>query len=507
MIREALVLWTVLLTVAGAAFGDSTAVDAANGKAEAAGRVAVQAGGNQEVFPVDRSLYPYYPSLVRWTRSTAEFMPPVVCGGCHQEQYRDWRGSVHALAFRDPIYQGELNKAVQAIGHDNARNCEGCHSPAGVVTLEIKGAGLKGLGPVAVAGVSCDVCHSVSGVTHQETPSRNPENASLILSPGKDTAERTVLVKRGPFPPSKGCGGGFHECVESPLHLKAELCASCHQSTHFNTHSPLGSTYSEWKGSPYAQKGVHCQDCHMVDIATFRRTADSFTRPRREEYRHYFNGPNFLLYSVEEAAARKAGDQDLATSLRKQYEMAIERLRSSADLEIAPVYQARRLAEVKVRVRNIRAGHNLPTHLTNIRQMWLEVTALDKKGKVLMVSGHIDEQGKLGPETRMFGSEGQDAQRQPAVDPWAVRSLARIDSIPSQGFRDVYYGIPASDGEGAITFEVRLRYRQASQELAKDILAALPADIDLEAVYGIKEIPNLPVVDMVGKKAVFESRR
>jgi hypothetical protein len=79
----------------------------------------------------------------------------------------------------------------------------------------------------------------------------------------------------------------------------------------------------------------------------------------------------------------------------------------------------------------------------------------------------------------MFGSEGQDAQRQPAVDPWAVRSLARIDSIPSQGFRDVYYGIPQSNGGGALSFEVRLRYRQASQELAEDILAAMPADIDL----------------------------
>lgn len=506
MIRQALLLWTVLLTCAGAAFGGPTAVGAKD-KAGAAAPLTVEAAGNHEVFPVDRRLYPYYPSLLRYTPSKAEFTDPQICGGCHQPQYQDWRGSMHALAFRDPIYQGELNKAVQAIGHDNARNCEGCHSPAGVVTREIKGAGLKGLGPVAMAGVSCDVCHSVSGVSHHETPSRNPENASLILSPGRDTRKGPVLVKRGPFKPSKGCGGGFHECVESPLHLKSELCASCHQSTHFHAHSPLGSTYSEWKGSPYAQKGVHCQDCHMVDIATFRRTADSFTRPRREEYRHYFNGPNFLLYSLAEAAARKAGDQDLASSFRNQYEMAVERLRSSADLEIFPLYQQGRLAELKVRVRNIRAGHNLPTHLTNIRQMWLEVTALDEKGKVLMVSGHIDEQGKLGPDSRMFGSEGQGEQRQPAVDPWAVRSLSRMDSIPSQGFRDVYYGIPASEGGGALTFEVRLRYRQASQELAENILAALPADIDLEAVYGIKEIPKLPVVDMVGRKAVFETRR
>jgi hypothetical protein len=504
MIRQALLLWTVLLTCAGAAFSGSAGAEA---EAGAAAALTGETAGNQDVFPVDRRLYPYYPTLLRYTPSKAAFTAPEMCWGCHQQQYQDWRGSMHAMAFRDPVYQGELNKAVEAIGHDNARNCEGCHSPAGVVTREIKGAGLKGLGPVAIAGVSCDICHSVSGVSHQETPTRNPENASLILSPGRDTNEGPVLTKRGPFPPSEGCGGGFHECVESPLHLKSELCASCHQSTHFEAHSPLGSTYAEWKGSLYAQKGVACQDCHMVDIATFRRTADSFTRPRREEYRHYFNGPNFLLYSLGEAAAKTAGDQELASSFRNQYEMAIERLQSCADLEIFPVYQQGRLAELKVRIRNIRAGHNLPTHLTNIRQMWLEVTASDENGKVLMVSGRIDEQGKLEPDTRMFGSEGQDAQRQPAVDPWAVRSLARIDSIPSQGYRDVYYGISPSDAGGALTFEVRLRYRQASQELAEDILAALPADIDLKAVYGMTEIPRMPVVDMVGRKVSFATRR
>ena len=46
--------------------------------------------------------------------------------------------------------------------------------------------------------------------------------------------------------------------------------------------------------------------------------------------------------------------------------------------------------------------HNLPTHLTNIRQMWLELNVRDEKGKLLMVSGDIDAQGKLGPDSRMF---------------------------------------------------------------------------------------------------------
>ncbi len=137
-----------------------------------------------KVFDVDHELFPYYPSLLNWNKSGAGFTEPETCGGCHPDQYREWTGSVHALAFQDPVYQGELNKAVKAVGHEISRQCEGCHSPAGVVTGEIKGPGLKGLSPLALAGVSCDICHSVSGVTHWQTPSHEPENGSLILSPG-----------------------------------------------------------------------------------------------------------------------------------------------------------------------------------------------------------------------------------------------------------------------------------------------------------------------------------
>jgi Cytochrome c554 and c-prime len=463
----------------------------------------VAAGGPP---PVDRSLYPYYPTLLQSTPSAGGFMPPEVCAGCHADKYKEWRGSMHALAFQDPVYQGELNKAVQAIGDENARNCEGCHSPAGVISGEIKGAGLEGLGPVARAGVSCDICHSVSGVSHAQTPTRLPENASLILSPEKQTEKGPVRVKRGPFPPSPGCGAGFHECQESPLHLTAELCASCHQSTHYDAHSPLGSTYLEWKGSPYAQQGVQCQDCHMVDIKTFQRVADTLERPRREEYRHFFNGANFLMYSLGEAAARKAGDEELASSFRHQYTMAVERLQSAAEVDVLPVYRDGAIAEVKVRVRNVRAGHSLPTHLTNIRQMWLEVTATDASGKVLMKSGGVAADGRLEPDTRAFVSEGQDENFRPAVDPWLVRSLPRIDTIPARGYRDAYFGL-SSPARGPITVSARLRYRQASQDLAQDILGQVPKDIELDKVYGLNEVPVLPVVDMVVKEAVFDSRR
>ena len=80
------------------------------------------------VFEVDHELYPYYPSLIKWNKSNAGFTEPAICAGCHPQQYEEWTGSVHALAFQDPIYQGELNKGFKAVGHEVTRQCESCHS-------------------------------------------------------------------------------------------------------------------------------------------------------------------------------------------------------------------------------------------------------------------------------------------------------------------------------------------------------------------------------------------
>lgn len=460
-----------------------------------------------EVFPVDRALFPYYPSLLRWEKSGAGFTDPAACAECHPDQHEQWTGSVHALAFQDPVYQGELNKATKAVGHDIARQCEGCHSAAAMVTGETKGAGLTGLSPLALAGVSCDVCHSVSAVTQCQTPTKEPENGSLVLNPGIDTPDGAKLVKRAPFPPTDGCGDDFHRCENSPLHLKADLCAGCHQVYHYENHFPLEATYLEWKRGAYAQQGIACQDCHMVETESFLRAADTFQKPKREEYRHYFNGANYLLYFLARAAAQRAGDDALAANLGRKYQMAVARLQSAADLQIAPVYRQGRLQEVRVRVRNLRAGHNLPTSLTNVRQMWLEVEARDETGRVLMSTGAPDAHGKLPEDARLLNSDGMGTDFHFAIDPWVVTSFARHDTIPPRGFKDVYFGVPPlSDGK-RIEFQVKLRYRQADQAVAEALLAAVPADIDLKATYGLSSVPPLPVVEMASKTETFSARQ
>jgi hypothetical protein len=324
----------------------------------------------------------------------------------------------------------------------------------------------------------------------------------MILTPGVNGKP----VKRAPFKPSENCGGGFHSCEQSSFQLKADLCASCHQVYHYDAHFPLEATYNEWKAGPYAQADILCQDCHMVDTKTFLEVADTFRKPTRAEYRHYFNGANYLLSYLGASAAKIAGDQKLAKSLMLQYDMAIERLKGAADVEVTPVYRGGELAEFKVRVKNLRAGHSLPTSLTNVRQMWLEVTARDEQGKLLLSTGAVDKNGALPEDVRIFNSDGMGKDFHFAVHPWVVTAFLRHDTIPARGYRDVYYGLTAPAGVKKIQLEVKLRYRQADQQIAESLLAAVPKDIDLKTVYGLDKIPQLPIVDMVIKQLTIATR-
>jgi len=467
-----------------------------------AGLLCSEACAEPAVFSFDRSLFPYYPSLIQWEKSDVPFTPPQKCAECHSKQYNEWNGSVHNMALKDPIYQGELNRAVKAVGTVITKQCEGCHSPAGMLTGEIKGAGLAGLSPMALAGVSCDICHSISRVSHLQTPSHLPENGSMVLTPG----EAGRPVKRAPFKPSEKCGGGFHDCRESSFKLQTEICASCHQIYHYDAHFPLEATYNEWKSGAYAQADILCQDCHMVDTKTFIEVADTFKKPKRAEYRHYFNGANYLLSYLGASAAKIAGDQQLAKNLMLQYDMAIERLKSTADVELTPIYRGSDLAEIRVRVKNIRAGHNLPTSLTNIRQMWLELTARDENGRLFLSTGAVGADGSLPDDARIFNSDGMGKDFHFAVHPWVVTSFSRHDTIPAKGYKDVFYGINPPAGVKKISVEVKLRYRQADQKVAETLLTSVPQDIDLKAVYGLEKVPTLPIVDMVVRQTLLPAK-
>nr|WP_276204340.1 cytochrome c3 family protein [Enhygromyxa salina] len=127
--------------------------------------------------------------------------PAHECAGCHAKIYAEWRSSLHALAFDDPIFRAEYEPAP-------SRFCSNCHADAEAL-----------FGHDAHDGVSCSSCH-------------RPD----------DTAPRQVGVE--------GCGRchQFHYAPDETIYDPADA---------------LQDTVHEWRRSDAARMGVTCVDCHM----------------------------------------------------------------------------------------------------------------------------------------------------------------------------------------------------------------------------------------------------
>jgi hypothetical protein len=163
-----------------------------------------------------------------------------VCGQCHTEIYKNWRNSLHALAVKDPIFQAAYAEVIMDGIPGAKRLCLTCHAPTTYVTNDLDLS--DGL---SKEGVTCDFCHTVTDV-HIGSRSKPFE-----VKPGR--------VKRGPV---EKTSSPAHKIENSPLHRSAEFCGSCHEFKGANGVTIIG-TYSEWRDSSHARRGIVCQDCHM----------------------------------------------------------------------------------------------------------------------------------------------------------------------------------------------------------------------------------------------------
>ena len=173
---------------------------------------------------------------------------PASCGGCHPAQFADWSRSLHSKSM-GPGIAGQL---VEMIRSDpaSARSCLRCHAPLAEQAADVSGPdGLRSNPAFDPAlreqGLVCAGCH-VRGHQRFGPPRRD--------GTAPDAKARAAMPH-----------GGF---TPASAFLRSEFCASCHQFTPngFALNGKLlENTYKEWRASPAARRGLHCQDCHMPD--------------------------------------------------------------------------------------------------------------------------------------------------------------------------------------------------------------------------------------------------
>ena len=353
-------------------------------------------------------------------RPSASFSSPDNCG-CHGQYVDTWKKSMHAKALSDPIYQAKLAQGQKETGGKLGNFCNTCHGPVAVMSGEIDGTDQSKLSSVSAAAVSCDFCHQVEG-----SRLRPPRDASYKMS--------TDGKRHGPLTDAKAP----HPWTYSAFFKSSEFCGNCHNVTHPFNGTHLETSYSEWKASPYAAKGINCQDCHMTP-------GPGVTKPNPGQV--CATGPTRqMVYTMTWAGGNVAlGDAELAEANLKAA--------ATVDITAPETVGQSGTAEVTATITNVGAGHDLPTGLTEVRQMWVEVVATDRTGK------------ELGRSRHDYGTVLKDAKGKHPVEMWNAAGIYSDDRIPPLESRDVTLTVPVSADQAA-KVTATLYYRTASPEIA-----------------------------------------
>jgi len=414
-----------------------------------------------------------------------QFIEPSVCGECHSEKYEQWNGSMHSKAFTDPLWRAAtklfFEKAVKQEEILEMKACVKCHTPLGFRSYNISSPGdnYDKLAELPAQGIFCNWCHNINEVKHignaryEVTPGGGEDDPSTMLGPLKDSSS------------------DFHPTKYSKLHTKSEFCGLCHNVSHAANKLPFEQTYDEWKHSPYntgnPETTVNCQDCHMRQKPGIPATGKT-RRPdnpgkaaddgpdRKHVWTHYFVGAN--------AMATKLLKSDMHA------QMAVERLKNAADLELikSSSYRKNEISHFLVKVINSGAGHYLPTGITEIRQMWLDVKIIDTRGKIVFRSGSLDNKGNIDENAVLYHTQLGNEKGEPVLNVALADRILYDHRIPPRGYMIEKYTfqIP-SDAVSPLTVEATLKYRSVSQSLARELLGDIASEIPVVDMFNLVE--------------------
>jgi hypothetical protein len=374
-----------------------------------------------------------------------ETMSPDGCARCHSEIVRQWKQSLHAVADSEIIYARVVSEFREKHGVEASNWCASCHSPLRVARGQLN---LK-VADVDQPNVDCMVCHSITAIHQPHGDNRftlklKPENGYAV-GLGQRISDRFMLLQPA-----------AHQLRwNSVVTNTPEFCGTCHsQSTPpfvaESGHSlVLQDTYGEWARSrfnstdPATRKS--CQDCHMP------ANENRWTSLGQKTPSHYFAG----------------GSVDIArlSGARERLKLATDLLANTASLALDVQQCGSNNIELRAQVTNFGAGHNLPTGVTDLREVWLEVIVSGEMGEVIYSSGRVDGNGYLDERAIRFGVTLGDAEKKPIRfhDIARARYILSDTTIPSGATHQVSYSIPLL-GQKKADVKVRLLYRGVPQD-------------------------------------------
>lgn len=268
------------------------------------------------------------------------------CEGCHPTIAAEWRQSIHAQAWIDPQFQGELAKS------DNRWLCVNCHTPLLIQQDRL---------PVAI----------VDGDVEQPRWVKNERFDAALRDEGLNCAGCHVREDGIHGPGLENSQAPHGVIVDARFRSDADdpMCLDCHQAELVYEGKSFVCTFqtgAEWRAGPYDDEGKACGHCHQPRV---KRPA-AVGGPVREVGRHWFKGSG-----IPKFADRPWGPETLPGP-----GLEVEAQRGADGLEVTAT--------------NANAGHWLPS---GDPERWVQVTATFR-----------DASGAgLGAEAQRFGQTWQ----------------------------------------------------------------------------------------------------
>ena len=469
---------------------------------------------------------PFFPSSantnVNGTIPADFFTTSETCARCHRDIYDQWSSSAHHFSsFNNQWYRKSIEYMQDVTGTRPSKWCAGCHDHAVFFNGRFDRPIKEQINtPEAQAGLACTSCHSITRVhssmgqgdfeieyppMHDLAASENPvlrrvHDALLYLAP--EPHRRTFL---------------------KPFHREqtAELCSACHK-VHLDV--PVNgyrwfrgfNDYDNWQASAVSGQGARsfyypvqpqkCADCHMPlvdsrDPAAKNGKVRSHRFPAANTALPFVNHDPVQLKIVQDflrdgqisvdvfgitratampggGSARPAADGTprIASTFAVGEESAAFGAATVAGtappaevlapLDKIPVTVRRgESVRVEVVVRTRKVGHFFPGGTVDAFDVWVELEAVDEKGRVLLHSGQVADQGRgpVDPAAHFYRSLQLDEHGNPINkrNAWMTRSVAYVRLIPPGAADTVHYQLQIPrDAGNRIVLRAKVNYRK-----------------------------------------------
>lgn len=513
------------------------------------------------------------------------FLTSKACQRCHPDIYSQWYSSTHHhSSFNNQWYRKAVEYMQDTVGIKPSLWCGGCHDHALIAPGNMQRYPIRQLEqtPAGQAGLGCVSCHAIVRV--HSTMGQGDFTFSYPALAGLAESKSPVMrwlhdyqVRLDPKPHRSA----FLKPFQTRPQEVAMFCSGCHKvhlDVPVNHYRYLKGfdEYDNWQASGvsgqgarsfyYPPKPMMCVDCHMPLVAskdlgnihglvhshrfaaanTAIPTADGDTTQLRAVESFLKTALRVDIFALAEEPAGEAGPARAAAvsggtpQVSSTFAVGEE---SSAGLSspgmmagtphqlIAPlgrvpaVVHPGQTVRVEVVVRTLNVGHFFPGGTVDAYDCWVELKAVDDKGRVIFWSGEAADGGK-GPV-----DEGAHFYRSLQLDghgnvinkrnSWSTRAVMYARLIPPGAADTIHYRLHIPRDAGShITLTARVNYRKfawwntqwafAGQRDPSDPDPAVTPDYDdtkwvfTRRVAGVsareQKIPDVPIVVMAQDK-------